>query len=89
MKFNITIDKDERLATYDPGKLRIKEHKYSEFYENLQRIASVTFQFEDRGRSNEFLDEALTQSWKQPGTYKNSRKTRSDTKSGEGNEWKQ
>ena len=91
IKFNITIDKDDRLVTYDPGRLRIKEHKYSEFYENLQRIAAVTFQFEDRGRSNELLDEALTQKLgSSPGRTRIHGKTRrSDTKSGEGNEWKQ
>ena len=32
-----------------------------EFYENLQRIASVTFQIQGRVRSNEDLDETLNQ----------------------------
>jgi len=60
MKFNITLDKAEGIVIDDPGRLRIKEHQHMEFYENIQRIASVTFQIEDRGRSNEDLDEALS-----------------------------
>jgi len=60
IKFNITLDKAEGIVIDDTGRLRIKEHQHMEFYENLQRIASVTFQIEDRGRSNENLDEALS-----------------------------
>jgi ribonuclease HI len=61
IKFNITLDKAEGIVINNPGRLRIKEHQYTEFYEKLQLIASVTFQIEDRGRSNEDLDEALSQ----------------------------
>ena len=61
IKFHITFNKEDGLDTYDPGRLRIKEHQQAEFYKKLQRIASETFQIEDRGRSNEHLDEALTQ----------------------------
>ena len=60
IKFNITLDKAERIVIDDQGRLRIKKHQHMEFYENLERIASVTFQIEDRGRSNEDLDEALS-----------------------------
>ena len=61
IKFNITSIKDEGRVTHDPGRLRIKGHQYAEFYEKLQRLAPEIFQFEDRGRSNENLDETLTQ----------------------------
>jgi hypothetical protein len=62
IKFNITLDKAEGIVLDDPGhRLKIKEHQYTEFYEKFQRNASVTFQIEDRGRSNEDLDEVLSQ----------------------------
>ena len=61
IKFNITSVKDEGRVTHDPGRLRIKEYQYAEFYGKLQRISSEIFQFENRGRSNENLDETLTQ----------------------------
>jgi hypothetical protein len=61
IKFNITFDKAKVIVIDDPGRFRIKEHQYMEFYEKLYRIASVTFQIEDRDRSNEDLDEALSQ----------------------------
>ena len=61
IKFNITSDNEEGRVTHDSGRLIIKEHQYAEFYEKLQRIASEIFQFENRGRSYENLDETLTQ----------------------------
>ena len=61
IKFNITLDKAEGIVIDDTGRLRIKEHQHMEFYENLQRIASVTFQIQGRVRSNEDLDETLNQ----------------------------
>jgi hypothetical protein len=61
IKFNNTFDKAEGIVIDDHGRLRIKEHQYMEFYEKLHRISSVTFQIEDRDRSNEDLDEALSQ----------------------------
>jgi len=42
IKFNISWDKTEEIVIDDPGRLRIKEHQHMEFYENLQRTASVT-----------------------------------------------
>ena len=60
IKFNITSVNDEGRVTHDAGRLRIKEHQYTEFHEKLQRIASEIFQIEDRVMSNENLDETLT-----------------------------
>ena len=61
IKFNIILDKAEGLDIGDPGRIRIKEHQYPEFYVRLQRAASATFQIEGRGSSNESLDQALAQ----------------------------
>jgi hypothetical protein len=61
IKFIITLDKAEGIVFDDSGRLRIKKHQLTEFYEKCQRSASVTFQLEDRGRSNEDLDEILSQ----------------------------
>jgi ectoine hydroxylase-related dioxygenase (phytanoyl-CoA dioxygenase family) len=47
IKFNITLDKAKGIVLDDPGRLRIKEHQYTEFYQKFQRNASMTFQIED------------------------------------------
>jgi hypothetical protein len=60
IKFNITSDKAEGIVIEDAGRFRRKKHQYTEFYEKLHRIASVTFQIEYRDRGNEHLDEALS-----------------------------
>jgi ribosomal protein S21 len=69
------LDKTEGIVIDDPGRIIIKENRYKELYEKLHRIASGTFQIDDRDRSNEDLDEALRQKLEKTGSFKSSRKS--------------